>query len=104
MMTVYREGPCTIEHDGHTATAEGAIVTPDYIVAYLGKDGILTDWHGRPLGTWRSVASWPTPHSYISSHMHQVEATTDGSTPTVYTGRSGGEGLVYRGRRKARQH
>lgn len=99
-MTTYIEEPCVVEHGGQEYAAQGAHVTPSYIVAYLGADGILLDWHGRPLGSYRITASWPTPHSYVSDKMHQVEAVAAGTT---YTGRSAGTGMIYRGRRKARQ-
>lgn len=70
------------------------------VIGYLGADNVLTDWYGNPIGTYRIVATWPTPQSYVSSHYHQVEACVDG---IVYTGRSGGRGMVYQGRRKVRQ-
>lgn len=94
---MYVETDCTIEHDGRTFEFGGAVVTPEGIVAYPAEGGVLTDWHGNTLGTWRSVASWPV-FSYMGSTMHQIEATVDG---TVYTGRGFGIGCIYRGRRKA---
>jgi hypothetical protein len=93
---MYVERNCTVEHDGRKFTAGGAVVTPDAVVAYLGKDGILTDWHGRQLGTYRIVATWRTPRSWVSSTMSQVQATVDG---VRYTGRSAGVGMIYHGRR-----
>jgi len=85
------------------------VVTPDRIVAYLGPDtgvpgaptirglreGILTDWHGTELGTYRITRTWRTPRSYVSSTMHQVYATVDGVT---YTGRSAGVGMIFKGK------
>lgn len=96
----YIEETCVVEVGGTEYMAQGAVVTPDYCMAYLGDDHVLTDWHGAQLGTYRITASWPTPGSYVSDKMHQVEATIDG---IVYTGRSAGTGMLYRGRRKARQ-
>ena len=93
---VYVEPDCVVEHEGHRFEAGGAVVTPDRIIAYLGKEGELQDWHGRQLGTYRITASWRI-QSYITDTMHQVEAVVSGIT---YTGRSGGVGLIYRGRRK----
>ena len=93
----YVETDCTIEHEGRTFEAGGAIVTPDRILAYPGEGGVLTDWHGRQLGTWREVARWRV-HSWIGSHMCQIEARVDGVT---YTGRGFGVGCIYRGKRKA---
>lgn len=69
------------------------------IVAYLHRDGILTDWHGNKLGTYKVTASWRI-HSWMSTHMYQVEARVDGIT---YTGRSLGVGMIYKGKRKAGQ-
>ncbi len=96
-VATYVEQDCTIE--GRAYTAGGAIVTDQFIIGYPAKGGILTDWHGAELGTWRSVASWRV-HSFIGSTMHQIEARVDGVT---YTGRGFGEGMIYKGKRKATQ-
>ncbi len=93
------EQDCTIEHGGKTFEAGGAIVAPDFCIAYIGPNGALNDWHGRKIGTIRVRSSWRVS-SWMGTHMHQIEATVDGVT---YTGRSFGEGMIYRGRRKARQ-
>jgi len=69
------------------------------IVAYLGRNGILTDWPGNKIGTYKIVRSWKTPRSAYSSEMYQVEATVGG---VKYTGRSAGVGMAYRGKRKKR--
>lgn len=95
-MANYVEQDCVFQ--GHEAG--GAVVTPDHIVAYLGAHGVLTDWHGKKLGTWRMVSEWHTPRSYVSLTMMQVEATVDG---VVYTGRSAGQGMSYAGKRKTVQ-
>ncbi len=97
MQKPYVETDCTIRHEGRAYTAGGAVVTEDRIAAYLAPDGVLTDWHGQPLGTWREVARWRTPRSYVSSYMLQVEARVDG---VLYTGRSAGVQMLYRGKRK----
>lgn len=99
-MTTYIERDCTFTHEGRTFEAGGAVVTPDSIVAYPGRDGVLTDWHGAILGTWRATSSWRTPHSFVSSRMYQIEANVRG---VVYTGRGCGVGMVFRGKRKAGQ-
>lgn len=93
----YVETDCTIEVEGRTFESGGAMIEDNAIVAYLGKDGVLTDWLGNALGTWRMVAMWKTPNSFVSSYMMQVEATVDG---VVWTGRSVGVGMAYRGKRK----
>lgn len=97
MNTPYVEQDCTVEHEGRKFTNGGAVVTPDFIIAYPGKDGVLKDWHGNVLGTWRAVATWNTPRSYVSSTMSQIEARVGG---LIYTGRGAGEGMVFKGRRK----
>lgn len=96
---VYVERNCVVEHEGHRFEAGGAFVSPTHIIAYLSREGVLTDWHGRRLGTYRITSTWPI-HSWISRTMHQVEAVVSGVT---YTGRSCGVGMVYRGRRKRTQ-
>lgn len=95
----YVETDCTIEHEGRTFESGGAIVTPDAIIAYPARDGVLTDWHSRPIGTWKQIASWPVD-SYIGSTMYQIEARVNG---VVYTGRGFGVSCIYRGKRKASQ-
>lgn len=95
---VYLEGPARFEHAGRTFTADGAVVTESHCVAYLASQGVLTDWQGTPIGTWRAVSSWSTPRSFMSSRMYQVHATVQGRT---YTGRSAGASLLFRGRRIA---
>lgn len=96
---VYVERECVVQHEGQKLEAGGAVVTSEQIIAYLGRNGDLHDWHGQKLGTFRISASWPI-HSCMSDTMHQIEALVNGIN---YTGRSGGVGLVYRGRRKRRQ-
>ena len=111
-MAIYIEPDCTITHDGKAFTASGAIVTSDFIVAYVGAlaggrgfNGqlgseppyhTLTDWHGKPIGTIRLTVSWRTSRSYVNSRMYQAYATVNGVT---YTGRTTGEGMIFRGKR-----
>lgn len=84
-------------NNGRKFNAGGAIVTPVHIVAYPGANGILTDWHGNKLGTWRATSTWKTPRSCYSSTMSQIEAIVNGVT---YTGRGAGEGMVFKGKAK----
>ncbi len=98
MTEVYVERDCCFEHKGRKFCSGGAVVTPDVIIAYPSKDGILTDWHGEQIGRWENVAHWPI-FSYMSSTMYQIEARVNG---VLYTGRSFGIGMIYRGKRKAR--
>ena len=54
------------------------------LIGYLGGNGVMTDWHGEAIGTYRITASWATPRSWVSSRMHQ----------------SAGKGMEYTGREK----
>jgi hypothetical protein len=94
----YIEADCSITHEGRTFSAGGAVVTADVVVAYPMVNGILGDWHGRAIGTWRATSTWRTPRSFLSSTMSQIVAVVDG---VRYTGRGAGVGCVYRGRRVA---
>lgn len=93
---MYVETDCTIEHNGKQFTSGGAVVSEEYLIAYLAKNGVLTDWHGNKLGTYRIVSTWETPASYVSSTMHAVHATVNG---VLYKGRSAGVGMIFRGKR-----
>ncbi len=93
---VYVERDCVIEHEGRRFESGGAFVSPAHVIAYLGKNGMLSDWHGRCLGTYRITSTWKI-RSWISRTMHQVEVAVAGVT---YTGRSSGVGMIYRGRLK----
>jgi hypothetical protein len=95
----YIEQNCTIVHDGQKFTASGAIVNDIFVIAYLGKNGELNNCHGTPSGTYRITSTWKTPRSYISNVMCQVEAKIDG---VIYTGRSCGIGMAFKGKRKSR--
>lgn len=95
----YVEKDCVITHEGREFEAGGAVVTTDYIIAYPSKDGRLCDWHGKVIGTWRTVSRWRV-NSWYGSHMEQIEAVVDG---VRYTGRGFGEGMIYKGKRKANQ-
>jgi hypothetical protein len=91
----YAETDCTITHEGRTVSSGGAAITDDHCIAYLGKDGVLTDWHGRPLGTYKIISTWRTPRSYVSTTMHAVHATANGK---LYKGRSAGVGMSFSGK------
>lgn len=96
----YIESNCTIEHAGRTFESGGAIISEQFIIAYLGKSSILTDWHGSPIGQYRILSTWKTPRSYISSTMHSVECFVNG---VRYVGRSAGEGMSIRAKLSPRQ-
>ncbi len=95
----YVERGCVIEHAGRQFESGGAVITSDFIVAYPKANGWLCDWHGNTIGAWRIVAKWRV-NSYVGLHMHQIESLVDG---VVYTGRGFGEGMIYKGKRKAKQ-
>jgi hypothetical protein len=97
---VWVEPDCSIEFQGHKFESGGAVVAPDRIVAYPGEGLALNDWHGNRIGTWHLVATWKTPWSHVSSTMSQIEAYVNG---VWYTGRGAGRGMVYFGKRKAKQ-
>jgi hypothetical protein len=92
----YQEKNCCFVHAGTAWHGKGAEVTPKNIVAYLAADGVLTDWHGKRLGSYRITRTWKTPHSYMSDTMNQVRAMVDG---VAYTGRSAGVGMVFKGKK-----
>jgi hypothetical protein len=96
----YVEKDCIFTFEGKEFESGGAVITPDYIVAYPVDDGKLADWHGNIIGAFRIVSKWRTPRSYVSSHMRQIEALVDG---VYYTGRGTGKGMLYKGKRKAKQ-
>lgn len=92
------ESDCTITFQGKHYTANGAMVTAQWIIAYMGKEmQTVTDWRGSVLGTARIKTSWKTPTSYVSERCYQVEATVNGIT---YTGRTSGANMIYKGKAK----
>lgn len=95
----YIEQDCTIEHEGHKFTSGGAIVTNKFITAYLGKGSILSDWHGKQIGTYTILSSWPI-HSYVTNRMYSVECFVNG---VRYIGRSAGVGMSINAKRSSRQ-
>ena len=93
----YVEKDCFFEVNGKQFWTGGSTVNPYFCIGYLGKNDVLTDWHGKQIGTYKITSSWKTPRSYVSSTMNQVEAVVDGIT---YTGRSAGIGMYFKGKRK----
>jgi len=92
------EPDCAITFHGRKYEANGAVVRPQWIIAYMATDmSGITDWHGNRLGDATIKTSWATPTSYISERCYQVEATVNGIT---YTGRTGGGGMIYKGKVK----
>jgi hypothetical protein len=99
-MENYIEQDCTFTHEGRQFTSGGAVVSDLFIIAYLGKDGTLTDWHGNKIGTWSTLSSWRTPRSFVSDRMYSVECYVNS---VRFVGRSAGEGMVVRAKRSPKQ-
>jgi hypothetical protein len=104
----YVEQDCTFEHAGRKFEAGGAVVTDKFITAYLKAmcswsshehSGILTDWHGKQIGTYRVLSSWPI-HSFITDRMYSVECFVNG---VRYVGRSAGAGMAINAKRSPKQ-
>jgi len=98
--TTYTEPDCTVEGGGRTFDAGGAYVDDQFIIAYPVGGGILGNWHGGRMGTWRATSSWRV-QSHYGTHMYQIIATLDDGR--IYTGRGFGEGMSFRGKRIASQ-
>lgn len=98
-MTTYIEKDCTIEHEGRKFTNGGAVVTDEVLIAYPGENGVLNDWHGQPLGTWRVLSSWRV-RSWIGSTMYSIECRVKG---VRYVGRGFGKGMSMRAKRSPKQ-
>lgn len=68
------------------------------IVAYMSQDmARVRSWHGDDLGPAKVIKSWPMPFSWQSSRQYQVECHVNG---VVYSGRTMGGSMIYRGKRK----
>jgi hypothetical protein len=69
----YVEQDCVMKFQGKEFEYGGAIVDENHCIAYLAKDGILVDWHGRTLGTYKITHTWRLPwNSYTATHQNQV--------------------------------
>lgn len=93
------ETDCTVHHEGRAFTAGGAIVTEDRLVAYPRPGGVLGDWHGNPIGTWRVISSRPAVffgrRSWMGDRYFYMRAVVNGHE---YSLRGFGEGCVAFGR------
>lgn len=118
---MYVEQDCTIEHEGKTFEAGGAVVTDEYAIGYVkigdylhlshvdrnGRVtgdplGTVTDWRGNYLGNVYSCQSFRLHPSSFGSQgrMFQIKAQING---IWYTGRTQGNGMIWRGKRCAKQ-
>ena len=100
-MNTYIETDCTITHEGKAFTSGGAYASDDYLIAYPAANGVLTDWHGRPIGEWKTVATRRAVffgyESWQGSTYYFMRARlTDGR---AYALRGFGQGMIARGRR-----
>jgi hypothetical protein len=82
------------------------MIDQDYAIGYLRFDreylnarGEVRTWKGESLGTARITSIWRV-YSYRGSRMMQVECRIRGKR---YTGRSFGNGLIWRGKRCKKQ-
>jgi hypothetical protein len=98
-MADYIERDCTFEHEGRKFESGGAVVTDTILIAYPREHGVLGDWHGAAIGTWRTLSSWPV-RSYIGSRMYSIEAFVNG---VRYVGRGFGVGMSLKAKRSPRQ-
>ena len=112
----YIETECVFEFEGRAFESGGSIVTEAFAIGYVdgledAKIGglrsanwrgaaVIKNWHGdQIIGRIIGAQSWRTPQSYVSGHMWQITAIING---LEYTGRSAGDGMLWRGRRTAR--
>jgi hypothetical protein len=103
---VFVEEDCTVEFEGKKYTSGGAFTSPEYAIGYLKFDkeylyarGQLTTWHGQFMGNAMITAIWHV-RSFYGSHMMQVECNIEG---VKYTGRSFGNGMIWKGKRCKQQ-
>ena len=96
----YIEKDCTFSHEGHDYTSGGTCVTPERIVAYPATDGVLRDWHGRQIGTYRVVhtrrAIFFGRLSWHGSHYYYMRARVGDA---LYSLRGFGVGMIATGKR-----
>jgi hypothetical protein len=98
-MKTFIEKDCTIEHEGRKFEAGGAVVTSDFLIAYPKENGVLGDWHGNAIGTWRVLSSWKI-RSFYADRMYSLEARVNG---VRYVGRGMGVGMSLKAKRSPLQ-
>lgn len=100
MQTPFIEKDCTFTHADQPFTAGGAVVTETHLLAYPGKNGVLNDWHGNPIGTYRVISSRPAiffgHRSWQGYRYFYMHAHVNGAT---YSLRGFGEGMIAKGKR-----
>ncbi len=101
METPFVERDCTIEYNGKKFESGSAVVTENYIVAYVSNDfRHIQTWHGDNIGDILWKTSWRTPRSWMSSRQYQVTARVNRK---LFTGRTNGEGMCITLKIKAQQ-
>ncbi len=100
-MNTFVEQDCTFTHEGKAFSSGGAVVTDDYLIAYIGKFATVTDWHGNEIGTYKVISSRPAVffgrRSWQGSTYYHMRAwLRDGR---IFTLRGFGEGMVAKGKR-----
>lgn len=96
---VYVERDCVFNFQGRSFESGGAVVTPDYLIAYPAKDGVLKDWHGKAIGTWYEISSRPAVffghRSFMAERFYYMRAKVNGRE---YSLRGFGEGMIAKGK------
>jgi hypothetical protein len=119
---VYVEQDCTITHEDQSFEAGGAVVTPEYAIGYpdgigqrdhehftyfsrefWGDEAVVKDWHGNLLGYVTNLKPFKQWNPACGYHiqMFQLTAVIDN---VYYTGRSQGNGMIWKGKRCAKQN
>lgn len=100
MKTPFIEPDCTVEFNGQKFTSGGAFVSDSHIIAYPAECGILNDWHGNKIGTYRVIsrrlAIFFGRPSWQGSHYYFMRARVNGVT---YSLRGFGVGMIATGKR-----
>lgn len=95
----WQEEDCTIQYQGKSFKASGAVVTPERVYAYLGKKNngqwVVTDWHGNVLAQ-AEILSIKPHRGWISNQRIYLHFSLDGTT---YSGVGFGEELYLKARR-----
>jgi hypothetical protein len=99
MQTPFVEKNCVVTHEGKSFESGGAVVTDNYLIAYPGENGVLNDWHGNQIGTWKIInarlarffgqTSWQGPKYYY------MRALVNGKQ---YSLRGFGKGMIAKGK------
>ena len=100
-MTTFIERKCLVTHNGRKFEAGGAVITPEYLIAYPDDGGVLRDWHGKEIGTYAFQTSRPAVffgrRSWVGNTFYTMCAWVNGKT---YTLRGFGVGMIAKGRAK----